>query len=751
MRREPLLTVALVLAGVLGVAADARPLTGAGAAEPQPRPVRRKLDVDPFPLISRDSLFSSLRQLTAIGSSSLFRNSASTGEGETRDYIAGRLAELTSLRALGLEVERQSFRTYLATEVWEARLHLTVGGVEVEVPAHALSGNREDLVLALRFDSDGTLNDVERNRLVVQGPPVLLHSAAEITALPAGGLHGRMALVDYAAIDRSIMSRDQALANTSALLAREPAGLVLVTSFSNRRGDSHGSFVGDLSALVSVSTGPAPPTVYARLEDLTPAGIVGWNDLSRVEAARIVWDADVFSPGFSGNVIATIPGRDPSKAVILGAHLDSANSPGAMDDGSGTVVLLEVARVLDAARLRPPVDLVLAWFGSHERGLYGSSNFLSTHQELVDRTLAMLQVDCLSRPLDGITASLYLEAWPYGLFGDSRLTWPDYLSQVARDRDTETIGLATYGIVSDNSSFVGYDVPSADLVFINPYEMEEVHYDGHMHDPYDTVELALEQADTLEAMARVALSAATRTGREDPVLRVTPRPDRRAVFIASHTEAPHMTPASLTDLGMALAWEGFDVDTVPYGRPLSPSDLEGASLVVALPVLDYPSVVGDVTLYDEAWDPAEVAAVQAYVARGGLLVLTNSANRLKYLNQLFEPNEDWSDANALAVPFGVTFSSGVLGGTSARTSGSHALVQGVSELQMAPGNGVPFSVGSGQVLARAGSQAAVALVDSGSAGGQILVLGDLGILGSGAAQPANLRFWRNLARHARSH
>jgi len=750
MRRGFPLSIVAVLTGLLGLMIEAAVFAGAAADEPIRSTARRKLDVDPFPFLSRESLFSSLRVLTAIGSSSLFRNSASSGEGQARDYIAGRVAELASLKALGLEVERQSFRTYLATDVWEARLHLTVGGGEVEVPAHALSGNRENLALALRFDSDGILNDGDRNRVVVQGPPVLLRSASEINAIPTGGMRGRIALVDYAAIDRSIMSSEQALANASALLAREPAGLVLVTSFSNRRGDSHGTFVGDLSALVSVSTAPALPTLYVRLEDLMPAGIVGWDGLSRVEAARIVWDADVFSPGFSGNVIATIPGKDPSKAVILGAHLDSPNSPGAMDDGSGTVVLLEVARVLDAARVRPPVNLVLAWFGSHERGLYGSSNFLSTHQELVDRTLGMLQVDCLSRPLDGITASLYLEAWPYGLFGDPRLLWPDYLSQVARDRDTDTIGLATYGIVSDNSSFVGYDVPSADLVFINPYQMDEVHYDGHMHDPYDTVELALDAADTLEAMARVALSAATRTGREDPVLRVTPSPDRRAVFIASHTEAPHMTPAALTDFGMALAWEGFDVDTVPYGRPLSPSDVEGASLVVVLPVLDYPSVVGDVTLYDEAWDPGEVATLQAYVARGGLLVLTNSANRLKYINQVLEPNEDWSDANALAVPFGVTFSAGALPGASARTSGSHALVQGVSELLMVPGNGVPFSVQSGQVLAVAGSQRAVALVGSGSAGGEVLVIGDLGILGSGAAQPANLRFWRNLARYART-
>jgi hypothetical protein len=252
-------------------------------------------------------------------------------------------------------------------------------------------------------------------------------------------------------------------------------------------------------------------------------------------------------------------------------------------------------------------------------------------------------------------------------------------------------------------------------------------------------------------MARVALSAALRTGRETPVLRVTPRPDRRAVFVASHTEAPHMTPAALTDLGMALAWEGFDVDTIAYGRPLSASDLEGASLVVALPVLDYPSSAGDVTLYDEAWDPEEVATLEAYVARGGLLVLTNSRNRLKYLNQVFEPNEDWSDVNALAAPFGVTFSGGTLAGSVARTSGGHALVQGISELQMASGNGVPFSVRSGQILGSAGSQPVVALVGAGSAGGEVLVIGDLGILGSGAAEPANLQFWRNLAQYARTH
>jgi hypothetical protein len=44
----------------------------------------------------------------------------------------------------------------------------------------------------------------------------------------------------------------------------------------------------------------------------------------------------------------------------------------------------------------------------------------------------------------------------------------------------------------------------------------------------------------------------------------------------------------------------------------------------------------------------------------------------------------------------------------------------------------------------------VALVGSGSAAGEVLAIGELGILGSGAAQPVNFRFWGNLAQYART-
>jgi len=736
------------------------------------------LSADPFALISQESLFAFIEDLTAIQPYSGWRNSATQGEAEALDYVEERLGEFEYLQDLGLDLERQSFRVFLGTELWETRLHLTVDGQEMEVPADGLRGDRDDIAQALRFDSDGALNDAERNPVVVEGPVVLVRSAEEIKALsPADGsaepssrasrlsstksqaegfaeaLEGKVVFLDYAVIDRVLLGEQRAVRMASDLLAKEPAGLVLVTRFSNQPDESHGSFVGDVSALNWVEMSLAPPTLYVRLEDLAPAGIASWDDLARVEAARLTWDADVFSPGTSGNLVARIPGADSSQAVILGAHIDSPNGPGAMDDGGGSAVLLEVARVLDAAQVQPAVDLYLVWFGSEELGLYGSYHFVSTHQELLDRTLAMLQIDCLTRPLDGIDAYLNLVTWSYGRLGDDRLTWPDYLVQTGDRLGVGTHAVNYYGIESDNTAFAGFDVPNANLIYMNYPQMERLgfHYAGHIHDPYDAVELAREVGEALEQMARVALAAALETGREDPALRVVPPPDRRALFVASHTEAVHMSPTTFTELGMALAWEGFDVDLIPYGQAVTPADLEDTDLVVVLPVLDYPGLDGDPDLYDEAWAQGEIAALEVYVAEGGLLVLTNSAHRLKYNNSVLDPNEDWSDANALAARFGITYHSGTLSSIQAQTEGENPLVEGIEALELAEANGVPFSLTEGQVLARADGELAVALVDRGEGGGQVLVLADVGILGHDEGEPTNLPFWLNLARYAQSH
>ncbi len=712
---------------------------------------RIRLVRDPLPFVSTERLLATLAELTAIGGDALFRSSASRGEAAAFDLVARRLGELPYLAAAGLALERQPFRTYLGGEVWEARVFLTTTGSagEIEVPAHALQPHRDDLQRALRLDSDGRLNDTARDPVDLSGAAIVVRTLTQLNNLTQGTAQGRVILLDYALVDRAMLGNTEAITRANVLLAKQPRAIVLVTAFSNAQGSSHGSFVGDLGAFTLASDVAPRPTLYVRLEDLGAAGIASGNDLTRVTAARVRWDADVVSPGASQNLIARIPGADPSRAVILGAHLDSANSPGAMDDGSGAVALLEIARALDAARVRPAADLYLCWFGSHERGLFGSTTFLATHQELVDRTLAMLEVDCLRRPLDGLASELTLEAWSFAAQGDARLPWPSYVRQAASARSLWPVPFDSPGIVSDNTCFTAFDVPNADLIYLDQSEQADPHYTGHLHDPYDTVEVTSDVASVLADMTRTALVAALAAGREQPDLRVTPRPDRRAVFVGSHTESPHMTATALVDFAMTLAWEGFDVDVVPYGTPVTPDALADAALVVVMPVHDWPSPEGDPTTYQEGWSVPEIDALQQYVASGGLLVLTNSRYRMKYVNQLWETNEDSSAASDLAQRFGVTWLGGTLTPASAPTRGASPLVAGVTSLALAAGNGVPFQFTSGDSLAQVGVQAVAVLLRPGGGSGEVLVLADLGILGAGANGPANLRFWQNLAGYAR--
>jgi predicted small lipoprotein YifL len=726
---------------------------GSGSAEQPAYQAPTSPGADPFELISLDSLYATLEDLTAIQPYSGWRNSASEGETEALDYVADKLDGMSYLASLGMEQERQTFRVPTATDLWETRLHVTVGGQEIEVPADGLRGNRDHARLARQVDSDGVLNDANRDPVVVEGSVLVIGSVNELKALTPADVRDKIVFLDYATIDRSLMSTNDAVTLAWGLAEKGPAGVVLITSFSNVPGVSHGAFVGDGCAFTWVEVEPLPPVLYTRLEDMAKAGIEGWEDLEQIEAARLTWDADVFAPGTSGNLVARIPGADASQAMILGAHIDSPNAPGALDDGSGSAILLEVVRVLDAAQLKPPTDLVLVWFGSEELSLFGAAHFVATHQELLDRTRAMLQIDALSRPLDGIDADLRLVAWPFGRHGDPRLVWPETLSESASARNVETVPFEAYYAYSDNSPFAGFDVPNADLIY-EPIVGSDasIHYYAHYHDPYDTVDLAREVSGVFEGMTRVALSAALDTSGDVAAVRVSPGADRRAVFVGSHTEALHMSPVTFTELGMAWAMEGFDVDLIPYGQTVTSSDLEDADLVVVLPVLDFPTAEGGLDLYDEAWAPEEVDVLEAYAADGGLLVLTNSLQRLKYGTVGLDANEDWEDANALASKFGVVYKDGSMGGYRAEIEGDSPLVSGVEFLELGEANGVPFSLSGSewQVLASVGDKPAAALADYGTAGGEVLALADVAMLSAGWTEIPNLPFWRNLARYARS-
>ncbi|KAL8415253.1 hypothetical protein RB594_006193 [Gaeumannomyces avenae] len=104
------------------------------------------------------------------------------------------------------------------------------------------------------------------------------------------------------------------------------------------------------------------------------------------------------------SIIATIPGQSKS-TVVVGAHQDSINlwlpsilaAPGADDDGSGTVTILEALRVLlqsdDFAKGKLKNTVEFHWYSAEEGGLLGSQAIFSSYEKQQRDIKAMLQQD----------------------------------------------------------------------------------------------------------------------------------------------------------------------------------------------------------------------------------------------------------------------------------------------------------------------------------------------------------------------
>ncbi|GAA3938007.1 M28 family metallopeptidase [Actinomadura viridis] len=92
---------------------------------------------------------------------------------------------------------------------------------------------------------------------------------------------------------------------------------------------------------------------------------------------------------------ATLP-NPQGKAVIISAHYDSVpGSPGANDDGSGTVLCLELARVLKRLPTQQAIRICL--WGSEEYGLIGARHYVGQLDEAgVQRISGCFQNDMVA-------------------------------------------------------------------------------------------------------------------------------------------------------------------------------------------------------------------------------------------------------------------------------------------------------------------------------------------------------------------
>lgn len=90
------------------------------------------------------------------------------------------------------------------------------------------------------------------------------------------------------------------------------------------------------------------------------------------------------------DTVAEIPGTDPKlkdEFVMVGGHLDSwASATGATDNGAGSVVAMEVMRILNTLHVKPRRTIRVALWTGEEQGLLGSQGYAKEHLGVIPRS-----------------------------------------------------------------------------------------------------------------------------------------------------------------------------------------------------------------------------------------------------------------------------------------------------------------------------------------------------------------------------
>ena len=133
---------------------------------------------------------------------------------------------------------------------------------------------------------------------------------------------------------------------------------------------------GDGGAGFKVGQTPLVPGFEFGAEDYRRIARLAKQGPVRVELESVVKYDDSDPNGY--DIIADIPGRDPKAGYVMaGAHLDSwVAGDGATDNGAGSAVVMEAARILAALNVKPKRGIRFALWSGEEQGLFGSNAYV---------------------------------------------------------------------------------------------------------------------------------------------------------------------------------------------------------------------------------------------------------------------------------------------------------------------------------------------------------------------------------------
>lgn len=206
---------------------------------------------------------------------------------------------------------------------------------------------------------------------------VYFPTLADLNAAPDGSLKGKIAFVSHAMMptqDGSSYGYFGGVRRSGpALAAKKGAAAMLIRSIGT---DYHRNpHAGGTNFPERTKAIPAAALSIPDAEQLERV-------LKRGAPVRIKLTLTPRQTGIkeSGNVIAEVPGSDPSAGIVLvGGHLDSWDlGTGAIDDATGVAITAAAAkRIMDAGTPRRTIRVV--WFGAEEVGVFGGRAYAEAH------------------------------------------------------------------------------------------------------------------------------------------------------------------------------------------------------------------------------------------------------------------------------------------------------------------------------------------------------------------------------------
>jgi len=214
--------------------------------------------------------------------------------------------------------------------------------------------------------------------LGLRGEIVYFKDLASLNAAPEGSLRGKIAFVSHDMTrtqDGSQYGAYGAVRRSGpATAARKGAAAILIRSVgTDYHRNPHAGGTGFPEGVTPIPAAALSLPDAEQLERILKRG--------QPVSVKLTLTPKQIGMTESGNIIAEVPGSDPTAGlVVVACHLDSWDlGTGAFDDGAGCGIVTAAAkRVMDAGKPRRTIRIL--WAGAEEVGVFGGKAYFEAHK-----------------------------------------------------------------------------------------------------------------------------------------------------------------------------------------------------------------------------------------------------------------------------------------------------------------------------------------------------------------------------------